>query len=301
MKKFLSSQEAGKAVSGHTGEYAAVQNPSYIYAPYEYYPLAPKITSPIEKLSGIVCDMDGTTTTTENLCLHSLETMVRRITGQLSRDEWEGFAQGDYAHIIGNSTTRHVEYLIKTYEAGIKPVPFVRSVLEAAVWTLVNGEDEGRKREVATDLKSLEWEPVLSDDPEWKRLTGSVSFDPQKEKDVLDLLSEKYASELAPDDFAERSRLAVDVYYYRYHEILSQIADGKGDALSKELLEGKRLIEPMPGVAVFLALIKGWLGEQAGGLYDVLCSEAHEGISLPSSDEGKQILADLGALFKKKQ
>ena len=298
MKRFISSEEAGKAVSGRGGEYAVVQNPAYIYAPHEYYPLAPKITGPIDKVAGIVCDMDGTTTTTENLCLHSLEAMIRRITGQPSRDEWPGLAKGDYAHIIGNSTTRHVEYLIETYEKDIESKPFVRSVLEAAVWTLVNGEDLGRKREVAANLKNLKWDDVLLQESEWKRMLDSSRFDAEKEKAVLDTLAEKYADKLAPKDFTTISRLAIDVYYYRYHEILSQIARGEAGKLSEELLGGKRLIEPMSGVAVFLALIKGWLGEKAGELYDFLVQGKNEDAEVPCSEEGKQILSALGTVFQ---
>lgn len=52
----------------------------------------------------IVQDMDGTTT--ENLCLHSLETMVRRVTARLTPAQWTGLDRArDYPHIIGNSTT----------------------------------------------------------------------------------------------------------------------------------------------------------------------------------------------------
>ena len=48
-------------------EFAIVENPSHIYRPFDIYPMAPRITTPRSRLTAIVKDMDGTTTTTEEL------------------------------------------------------------------------------------------------------------------------------------------------------------------------------------------------------------------------------------------
>ncbi|MFC1581930.1 hypothetical protein ACFL4W_00185 [Planctomycetota bacterium] len=294
-RKFTDSEELkSRLIDGL--EYAVVQNPSYVFPREEYYPMAPKITGGLGQLVGIVSDMDGTTTTTENLCLHSLETMVRRITGRLSEDEWTGLDhEKDYPHVIGNSTTRHVEYLIRTYKDAIRHKPFVRAALEAAVWTLVNGADEGRRRDVASTLKALGWEDVLAEDPHWQRLQEPFHFDPKSQSGHLDGLTDAYADKLLIPDETAQVRLAIDVYYYRYHEILAQIAAGEGEHLSKELLDGQRLIEPMPGVAIFLALVKGWLGRDAEKAFDYLMSETSLEID---PDEGRRILGDLGGRFQ---
>jgi len=145
-------------------EVALVRNPSYIYSPIEVYPLAPKVTAPLPRLAGIVKDMDGTTTTTEPLCLHSLEWMVRQITGRKTPDVWPGLDHArDYPHIIGNSTTKHVEYLLLAYADAFDPSACLEAYLRAAAWTLSQGRDAGRRREVLANISALGLEGILSD------------------------------------------------------------------------------------------------------------------------------------------
>ncbi len=297
--KFIDAEEAAKRLKTLGSEFALVKNPAYVTPPFELYPLAPKPATPKEKLVGVVKDMDGTTTTTENLCLHSQEVMVRRITGRLDQETWAGLDhEKDYPHIIGNSTTRHVEYLIQTYRNDIRHEPFVRATLEAALWTLIEGRDERRRGEVAANLSALGWNQVLEKDVDWQRLRGGKKFLPAKESVVLDSLTKKYATSLKLDTFDAIVRMAIDVYYYRYHEILTAISAGQGGALSKELLGGRRLIEPMPGVAVFLALIRGWLGDKAGALYETLLKEMKGTTkNLPPREEGIRRLTALGKRF----
>ena len=67
-------------------EFVIVENPNYIHPLFEFCPLTPKIHRIRGNIAGIVQDMDGTTTTTEALCLYSLEYMVRKITGR--KDNW---------------------------------------------------------------------------------------------------------------------------------------------------------------------------------------------------------------------
>jgi len=121
LPKFASRKDALELVGRLGGEFAIIKNPGYVQPPYEACPLAKKLRRLPRGLAGIVKDMDGTTTTTEALCLHSLETMVRRITGRLDSAVWAGLDRTrDYPHIIGNSTTRLVEYLIETYQMAIR-------------------------------------------------------------------------------------------------------------------------------------------------------------------------------------
>jgi len=272
--RLISAKQAGERLAAQADEFAVVDNPGYVHPAREYYPLAPKIVGPVERLVGAVMDMDGTTTTTETLCLHSLETMVRRITGRLTTAEWPGLDRDvDYPNVIGNSTTRHVEYLVGRYGEYVDEHALAAALIEAARWTLSEGADETRRREVRATLAALGG----PDDP-----------------------ARTCAAALELDDFNNRVRAAIDIYYHRYHEILSQIAQGRGRQLADELTGGEALIEPMPGVAIFLALVSGRLGARAAELYDLLRGELTIDVPLPDADAGRRRLAELGRRFEQR-
>jgi len=176
----------------------------------------------------------------------------------------------DYPHIIGNSTTRHVEYLIHTYRDKIRPEPFARSYMEAAAWTLAFGRDPGRRAEVENNIANLGLNG-LREDRDFRALLVAKSLATEDARQRLDRLARRHTAAFRTQDTTAIVRAAIDVYYYRYHEILSQVSEGRGAALSREILqqEGAHLIEPMPGVAVFLCLVRGWLGADAERLFDV--------------------------------
>jgi len=250
--KFAGTDQAASLIARLGREFAVVRNPAHVHPPYEIYPLAPKITEPRRRILAIVKDMDGTTTTTEALCLHSLEYMVRRITGRMDRADWPGLDRmRDYPHIIGNSTTKHVEYLVQTYAGDVQPAALRRAYLDAAAWTLGAGRDEGRRREVVSNLCNLGDDDVVND-PEFCAATDRTDLPTAERERALGDLPERYADRLRLDAFTDRVRAAVDIYYQRYHEILAATDRGEGARLSRELLgpDAGRLIEPMPGVAV---------------------------------------------------
>jgi HAD superfamily hydrolase (TIGR01509 family) len=95
----------------------------------------------------------------------------------------------------------------------------------------------------------------------------------------------------------DQVRAALEIYYYRYHEILSAIGRGEGAELSRTLLGGRRLIEPMPGVAVTLALVKGWLGTRADAFYDLLRDSLPGDMPLPPPAESRKNLNRLSNVF----
>lgn len=273
MKKWVTFEELPnvfKSIASQTGaeEFAVVKNPNYIYSPFEVYPLAPKIKA-VEQLKAAVMDMDGTTTTTEPLCLHSLEFMVRAITDRMDPAKWSGLdREKDYPHIIGNSTTRHVEYLIDKYGTFIVPKAFIKSYIEAALWTLSKGQDEGRKREVETNLEALGLSDLRRSE-EFKNLIKKESWTQKN----IEILADKYGKAFKGNDsFNNRVRAAIDVYYWRYHSILRGIGEGKGAQLSREILGkgGGNLVEPMPGVGIYLSLIKGLLRNPSKRVYEIL-------------------------------
>lgn len=271
MEKFVSKTKAAELIKNLGIEFAVVQNPSYIHPQFELYPLAPKTLSPQKKIIAAVMDMDGTTTTTEELCLHSLEFMVRKITDRMSGKIWKGLDHHiDYPHIIGNSTTKHVEYLINTYNSEIKLSKLKEAFIYAAVWTLLIGKDERRKEEVKINLLNFGSNNLLEENIFVKQSNNKNSeklFD-----ENIGILIKKYSSKLKIVNNTDIVKSSVDIYYQRYHEILSLISKGKGKEIAKNVLldENKKLIEPMPGAAEFLALTKGLLGNEAGKLSDEL-------------------------------
>lgn len=260
--KYAPAAEAARLISLLGEEFALVQNPSYIFPPFEAYPLAPGHKHLATGLRAAVMDMDGTTTTTEPLCIHSLETMVRRVTGRTRDADWAGLdKEADYPHIIGNSTTKHVEYLLRTYADGIQRDAVVRAYLQAAAWSLVHAVDEGRRIEVRHTLQAL-GAGALLDDPRLARL-GAMSYTGEpEESQVLDVLHAGLEGQLRLDSLTNLTRAAIDIYYQRYHEILAAIDRGEGALAMGGVGEGPPIC-PMPGVGIYLALIKGWLGADA--------------------------------------
>ena len=291
-------------------EYTLVENPSYIYRPLDIYIMAPRVKTPRKKISAIVKDMDGTTTTTEELCVHSLEFMVGKICN-LKKDPsgkgagtWRGFDESDHPNIIGNSTTKHVEYLIQRYGDRIDPTAFRRSYYYVVLWTISQGRDPGRRGEVLAGLSAFGVQNVLQKKSVQAFLAQS-RFDANEAERIISALCRKYQELPLLETFADRVRAAIDVYYQRYHEILGAISQGRGDALSSQILHkpGAHLIEPMPGVAIFLAAVKGWLGEHlalfGGELKELLALRLRAQILPKNPEQGISRLGPLGRYFEK--
>ncbi|MBM4142584.1 MAG: hypothetical protein FJ225_03180, partial [Lentisphaerae bacterium] len=293
--KWLGPRAAAERLAALSGEFCLVPNPSYVYPPFAVVPLAPRIAGPIPRLAAVVQDMDGTTTTTETLCLHSLETMVRLVTRR--GDDWPGLdRRRDYPHIIGNSTTRHVEYLVRAYGDGIDLDATRRALLEAVLWTLARGHDPLRRAEAGRTLAALGWAEALRADADWNALRSDPRLDLAAAAPALDRIARRPDLAPGPEGFDLRVRAAIEIYYRRYHEILDAIAAGRGHELSARLTGGRPLIEPMPGVAVFLALVRGWLGDRAGALAGALSAEMR-GAEAPPGEEAAARLRDLGRRF----
>lgn len=286
-------------------EYAVVENPSYVHPRYDIYPLPARVDTLEEGMAGAVMDMDGTTTTTEPLCLHSLETMVRRITGRESDPGWKGLnAQRDYPHIIGNSTTKHVEYLIRAYKPEISLEHMRFFFIHAAAWTLGKGADEGRKLEVRNNCAALGIGDVLRDE-EFCTILKAGSLDEPGERAVLERLADRYGPRLGLATETDQVRAAVDIYYQRYHHILGQIKAGLGDQAAQGVFGdgAKRLIEPMKGIGVFLALIKGRLGEHAEFCFDAFAEHLlrHGAVeSRKHAETYRRFLRPLGLYFERR-
>ena len=263
----------------YQGEFAEVHNPSYVFPPIEYYLLAPPIKA-VSELKAVLMDMDGTTTTTEVLCIHSLEMMLRKMSGKMSRDEWQGIDHDkDLQHIIGNSTTKHVEYLLIKYKDLICEAHAYESLIHAAAETLLHGKDENRKDEVIQNIRKLGIQGMLND-----IFSGAT----------VDNLIAKYGKKAGKIEFSMLVNMGIDIYYATYHHILGQLKAGESDAVRKEVsgfggLTGK-LIAPMPGIPLLIPLLKGWLGGEAALFGEQLISDYEKMTGRTVNTEHKPLL-----------
>ena len=287
-----SKETAIKTIQSHQGEFAEVKNPSYVYPPVEYYPLAPPLKK-VSQLKAALMDMDGTTTTTEVLCIYALEMMVRRMSGLFNKVQWQGVDhQKDLPFIIGNSTTKHVEYLLHKYGELLNPNHIAQEFLLAAHWTLTHGKDEQRKAEVIQNLRKLNINGVV------REIHNGIA-----EEDLI----ERYESKITETGFAMQVNLGIDIYYETYHRILAKLKQGKSREVRLQVFgnaeSDENLISPMPGIPFLIPLLKGWLGEEAGVMTNDLFSEYEAATGKNISVSQKQELAGkiekMGIAFEK--
>lgn len=281
-----------KTISQHGTTFAEVRNPGYVFPPVEYYPLAAP-RKQVSRLKAALMDMDGTTTTTEILCIHSLEVMLRRMSGKPGKADWAGIDhKTDLQHIIGNSTTKHVEYLVEKYREMIVVTEVAKSFINAAVDTLTNSTDEIRKQEVIQNIRKLDI-PKLID-----HITAGIPED---------ILITHYTEAIKNLDFTTLVNLGIDIYYAVYHDILSQLKAGKSDSVRKEIVfhagENEQLIAPMPGIPFLIPLLKGWLGSEAGLFAEGLIVEyersSKQQITPDEKDRIRNSIIKLGEMFER--
>jgi len=302
--QYLNADQAAdylRKIASDTGaeEFAVIRNLEYIYSPNEIYPLAPKASAPLPHIAAFAVDMDGTSTTTEPLALHALEYMVRRFTNRLTKDEWQGLdEEKDLPFVIGNSNFRHTEFLVKRYSDEIKPDALRDSFIEAVIWTLANMDDPQRIRDVRLNAANTGLSEMLED----PRVTSIGRMTDEEAAEFSKDLAKDYGHLFKCETQSEVVSAALDIYYKRYHSILKRVEQGEGGALSKQLIgeSGRRLIEPMPGYAIFISLIKGWLEEDAAELYQLLIKDAQstKAEGLPDEPEGRRRLASIATRFR---
>ena len=249
--------------------YARVENPSSVFPGFEILPLADPITSFSKNPLAFLMDMDGTTTTTETLCLYALEDAIRKAIG---RQSWTGLVPDiDYPNIIGNSTTKHVEYLVEKYQPLFNMNTLFKHYLESARWTIEECRDKNRRIQAEKNL-----------------VFNGLGNGPNMPNSIPETLK----------TFEGKVRACSDIYYHTYHLILNAIEAGDDTYIEK--LPGfdssERLIKPMPAVAATLAILKGDLGREAGNMALVNPSED---IGTESAKAAKETLAGLGDYFAK--
>lgn len=320
--KIIDKKEAAELAIGLSGLFVRIPNPSYVYPPYEICPIAAPLVAFDRPPVAAVMDMDGTTTTTETLCLHSLEHAVRISMGAAGA-HWPGLdPQRDYPNVIGNSTTKHVEYLVDAYGARFDTIALAEAFLKAADWTLKHSRDEQRRLQVQINLRQLGAGDFASGrNTQFGAIhgldsgAGSDSGAGFGSDSITDAETDSGADSgvgTVADSPAIRDALAgklerrdlqvqacIDIYYQRYHEILAAIEAGDQKFLTTipGVDAGRPLIEPMPGVAITLALLSGDLGGEAGKLAGLLAATG--AADKTNADAGAEsTLSRLGEFFR---
>jgi beta-phosphoglucomutase-like phosphatase (HAD superfamily) len=259
--QYLNRDEAAAALCAAAGEAVVIENVGYVYPRHEVVPLAPRITSLKDGLACVLMDMDGTTTTTENLCLDALETMIRRMTGHEGDAAWSIDSEADHPNLIGNSATKHVEYLVRKYGHEVCPEAFRSAYLQAAAYGMALAPDPQRRRELLENGEAIDSRAFMST-PQflaWGEAIAAAA--PQSAAMDQAVLAEAPALRL--ESIPNQVRAGLDIYYHRYHHLMANLAGYEG---------GTPLISPMPGVGILLALLKGWLGTDADACCDGLAA-----------------------------
>ena len=265
--KFTDTDGATSLIRQLGESFAVVKNPPYIFPAYEVYALASPRTQLVEGLEAAVMDMDGTTTTTEVLCTGALEFMVQHLCGTEKTGKPLLDHERDFPHIIGNSTTKHVEYLINTYGNGFMREAVCRSFLYACAWNLSCALDPRRSEETRTALRVQGLDFALTH-PCFEQLCNEIKEHPDVEILPADALIAVCKNRLRMESIADLTRIGIEVYYQRYHESLQHIATGKFVPNADQ----SRPIEPMPGIGIALAMLKGWLGKEVAALGEMLAT-----------------------------
>ncbi|HEY3412476.1 MAG TPA: hypothetical protein VGM51_05365 [Armatimonadota bacterium] len=279
-------------------EVAVVRNLEYVFTPVEYYPLAPRVTEPLDGIAAFAVDMDGTSTTTEPLAVHSLEYMVRRFTNRMTKEQWSGLDhEKDYPYIIGNSNFRHTEFLVGRYEGLLDPAALRDAFFESLAWTLGCMDDRHRRKDIKLDAANCGLGALLADG-EFKRITSSGEVSSENAAGISQRFVGRFGRLFDAPNRSALISAVLDIYYYRYHSILRLVERGEGNRLSEELLgePGRHLVEPMPGYAVFLALVKGLLGDDAPAMAPELLKHLPAGAI--SEADARVVLSVLGKRFE---
>ncbi len=301
--RYLRRDEAGEAVASQLrrlgcDECVAVPSLHYVYAPESFYGLAPRRRPPLERVAAFLIDMDGTSTTTEPLALHALEWMVRRITGRTSPRQWPGLDERiDHPNVIGNSNFRHVEFLVGRYRDALDPPAACQAFIEAALWTWSNLDDPQRRRAVRTAARNCGLAALL-DDAQFRDATRRP-IEPARAASLAARLAGTHGPAFRFRNEAEIVPAALEVYYYRYHTILRAIELGTVGQLRDELnrTDDHPLVAPMPGYEVFVAIVRGWLGEEAARLAEPLRAAWPDAPARGAIDQDRRRLAALGRHF----
>lgn len=303
-KKFLNSDEVSEIIAKLGYEFAVVHNPAPLYPEIELYPLAPKITVPQKDLSAVILDLEGTVCSTLDLRLHSLEYVVRSISGRLTKDEWKGLDPLiDRPNLMGISTSEQIRYLVQRYHNFIKPEAMKESYLHSVLWTLISGHNEERKDEASFSLDQFGLGEMLKDS-KLHEFMLQKEFSKFNSNLITNYFLHKYGSQLSIKNFDDTVRAAAEIFFQHYHQMLELIKYGEGSNLAEEISGQSELplVRPMPSIPLLFALAKGLLGEDVAYLFDEMSQELKHKSSqvyrISSQEEAREKLVKLGKYFE---
>lgn len=279
LPKYADRETAAQLIQQNGNEFAVVQNPSYIFPPYDLYPLAPKQTELTDGIEAILIDLDGTVTDTEPMYLRVLDRVAQAMAGK-EGGQWQGLDETrDYPNLIGNSVTKHVEYLVAQYSAPSAFDVFARRALRACQWNLTNTFDESRHEDILAALSAMGALKIWED----PRFTALGEGDRPAVDALLDALMEEYPCRIESEPV--RVQAGIELYYEFLYSLLTSE-------------ESESLIRLTDGVGLFHALIKGWLGEEAANCFEIMCTYlAASERPLEGIEESPTALGVLGAFF----
>lgn len=303
-KKILNSEEASEIVAKLGLEFAVVHNPAPLYPEIELYPLAPKITAPQKELSAVILDLEGTVCSTQELRLHSLEYVIRSISGRNSKEEWKGLDPLiDHPNLFGISISEAIRYLVQRYHNFIKAEELKTAYLHSVLWTIILSRSQERKREAIISLEHLGLGEMLKD-PKLEELTLQKEFTKYNSNVITGYFLHKYGNHLSLQNFDNTVRAASEIFFQHYYQMLELIRYGEGSSLAEEISGDSQtpIIRPMPSVPLLFALVKGWLGEDVNYLFEEISRELKAKSSqvyrISSEEDAKLKLKKLAEHFR---
>lgn len=304
-KKFLNSDEVSEIISKLGLEFAVVHNPAPIYPETELYPLAPKITAAQKELSAVILDLEGIACSTLELRLHSLEYVIRSVSGRLTKEEWKGLDPLiDHPNLLGIGTTEQIRYLIQRYHNFIKPEAMKEAYLHSVLWTIILSRNDERKDEASYSLDQFGLGEMLKDS-KLHELMLQKEFNKFNSNLITNYFLHKYGNLLKIKDFDDTVRAAAEIFFQHYHQMLELIKYGEGSNLAEEISgQGEvPLIRPLASIPLLFALVKGLLGNDAAYLFDEISQElklkSSQVYRISSQEDARIKLGKLGEYFEK--
>jgi len=293
--QYLSPADPAPTVSSPSGEFAVIENPPGVFPAREPLPFGPKATTLPRGLAAALIDMDGTTSSTEPLYVHALEEVARHAAGKVGDPTWPNFdLDREYPDLIGCSTHWHVDYVLQRNPDVFDVSSYRAGVLAATAFNLRHAGPHDRYEAFERGLVELGAEDAVND-PRFAALEQAALDDPEALRLAREL-GDDHADRISFDTFADRLTGGVSIYMAQVNAAMTALERGEaGPALEA----ARERIGPMPGVAVLLSLLKGWLGAEAAALYPRLTddSEINQRYTRPDADAGAATLERLGRRF----
>lgn len=269
-------------------DFAILENPGVAFPSQDIVPLAPKRLWLDDAPEAILIDMDGTTATTEDLCCQGMEDMLRRMSG-LNHEIWPGLnAEADYPALIGYSAMKNFEYLRYAYGHLIDEQCTLRAFIEAVAWNLGPKADPAVRDAIERRLRDPGLVPVF-EDARFSALRNRAANGETPPQDSTASLLETHIERVRALWRSDSASVGLTIYCENYHRCLSAPADAPEAAG----------IRPNPGVAIFMALVKGVLGHEAAQCAEHLADALRRcGIEVPDIRRARALLGDLGKRFE---